>query len=183
MYRVARWERYRVLTLRVNMCDAWKRTRQFQKHYVSVKTTHENLQGYIHVIDPETGTIILLAASGAIHIVVAASVKSVSHNKEEAAGDISGSLARLQRRDNFTVKRIDRNVVVERLRARRIEAQVVKDGSGGSQISVFNGIAWIVEPYGPSCVKCTNESVLVRIRQILEQIVADDDGIETKLVK
>lgn len=157
------------------MCDVWKEIAHLQKKYVTVETTNDVLKGYVHIIDPETGNIVLLSAGPIVHLIVAPTWIKVDICKGALPSDVPTSLYNLPRRD--TGRGLARDVVLQGLRDRRIKADVVcpgdaPDDSGCVQgyISVFDGMARIVEPYGPLDVMCKTESVLSRIRQIVEQI-------------
>lgn len=147
------------------MCEKWEQSVAFLKMHVNIKLKHHNLFGFVHTIDPETGNVILLVNSSAVFLIFVSAIRELSVVPQPTP-KISMILPPL--RDTSSVA-IDRTIVIKFLHDRRIDA-FVKCAEKDSPIVVFDGLAEILPPYGPNCVKCTNEVVFERIRSLLGQI-------------
>lgn len=183
------------------MCDAWKRLSKYRHQHVEILTTvKDTLNGVVHAVDPETGNLVLLSddeghnsgsddgnSNGEIvmHLVIASAIREV--NILSSRPPLHVQLPPLS---NFQVDEtspavvsITPQVLVDELRARRIDANLVEDecateGSKSSvYIDIFSGVARILPPFQPQSVRSTNHNVLVRIRAVIQHI---HDHVGTK---
>lgn len=172
------------------MCDAWKRLSKYRHQHVEILTTVEDmLCGFVHAVDPETGNVVLLSNdSGSsssskeiiVYLVIASSIKDVSLLSSCAPSYVHLPLPCSSRTYEMVpvVASIKPQVLVNELRARRIDATIISDQPATegtvscAYIDVFSGVARIVPPFYPQSVRSTNHNVLTRIRAVIQQIYA-----------
>lgn len=171
------------------MCEAWQNWKHFTHTYVNVNVAacgHDvggvgvNEAFFVHAIDPETGNLILLCkpdedshrhAAGDMTIAFASAVTAIQA-LDHAPANVQPecpflSLSSASRSTRCAPPSPFKNgvEVLAFLQSHRIEGCM--DEETGS-ISVFQGLATVLPPYHASCVKCTNDVVLGRIRNLLQ---------------
>lgn len=130
-----------------------------------VTSDETRLSGRLHSIDPESGIHALLTADE-VHLIPAATIKSIE--AKQLAGDVPTEFTR----NAGPIRGVEQEKLLAGLRARLIDFDCCDEG-----IRIFGGIATVQPPYGPDCVKCTNESVLTKVREVIQEI--DEEHYET----
>lgn len=125
-------------------------------------TTHPPLTGTLHAIDPETGTFAMLTPGPTIHLISASTLQSVTPTDCNAP-PVELPPLRMG-------KGIAPEELVEALLERRVEA-TVQIVEGDTRVVVFGGVAWIIYPFGVHGCRSMNESVLLKIRVMVADIV------------
>jgi len=147
------------------MCEIWSAFHALEETHVTVRTkTDAELTGYLYAVDPETGAIGLLCAGPCIHLIPGENVSNV-----QTSTPVPGTPTCLPERARPVAPAMDAAVVLAALRRRRIEAELISDGAS-SVISVLAGAATVSAPFTPEECRSTNESVLRRVRMVLEEI-------------
>lgn len=182
------------------MCDAWKRLSKYRHQHVEILTTvKDTLCGFVHAVDPDTGNVVLLSddsgsgSSGSsssskgiiVYLVIASSIEDVCLLSSCAPSYVHLPLLCSSRTHKTApvVASIEPLVLVNELRARRIDASIISDqhatdGTAScAYIDIFSGVARIVPPFYPQSVRSTNHNVLTRIRAVIQHIY-DHAGAE-----
>lgn len=175
------------------MCDAWRRMVDYRGAHVSVTTVaHTTLTGIVYAVDPETGNIILVngrqdeitprsnPSKVVAHLLTASTIEDIQLLSTPLPSPaclprpLHTRLANLENKAELPTS-IDPHVLVEKLKAQRIDARLEHQhlpnlDSRSTYIDIFSGIARILPPFGPQCVRSTNEHILSRVRAIITTI-------------
>lgn len=165
------------------MCDAWKRLSPYRYKHVELLTTAKNtLCGFVHALDPETGNIVLLSedndGEGLMHVVTASAIKDIKTMETGPSLRVVLPPPRSTRvpETSNAISPVEPQVLVDKLRSRRIDASIVNSQMPAeatvsvAYIDVFSGVARIVPPFYPHCVRSDNHNVLGRVRAVIQEI-------------
>ncbi|KAI0560409.1 hypothetical protein FGB62_113g16 [Gracilaria domingensis] len=144
-----------------------------ERKLVEVETRKGPLKGFLHVIDPESATLVVQSMDSVVILSQAAvvSLKQIKADDEELAK--YPLMPFESQRDPKPPHSCEH--LLEEFRKRMIDAKVIlKDGE--QHISLFDGAAWIMPPYDRSSSFSENETVLMRLHQLLSDIADPGKG-------
>lgn len=139
---------------------------------VTIETQNDVVEGYLLVIDPETGNMII-QNKNVVTLLCPENIDSVQCS--EARHLHLSPLAPSERKASIQHS-LPCQTLLEGFRKRLISAVVtLKDGE--KCISLFKGVAVVFPPYGLDAVYSQNENVLFRVRAMISDIMKDH-GLE-----
>lgn len=159
----------------------WDRWQTLQGHYVSVTTSAADYcyNGVLCAIDPESGSLFLLTLPGPrLRLVMGHVVRNVTVTEGSAPCSLLGnSCAVLAFIDaQISPKSIperdetldhDAEAITRFLNSMRIDAKLENIGNQ-TVVSVLDGVAYVFKPFQASDCQSTNETVLARLRNLME---------------
>lgn len=168
--------------------SVWTRWRAFEGSFVTVAVNSGTLySGLLSVIDPETGTVVLLSLPGPeVSIVIGHRVTSiekcdsVDNQSSRVLRDVHEELLSevalatgIPSDDSIQGDTGDPDKIALALEKMRIPVSREFDESGRCKaLSVLNGVARVVEPYRVLDCESTNEIVLKKLRSILGEVLS-----------